>query len=105
MLRSKLLVCIISKHLPLSFGGPLFWSQFWTSGVFRNGSHWRLNIKSSMALADIWAMCGQRNSSGNLKFIISLGTKQKSNRKQEGGMEFESDWTKHRKSSAFTAQR
>lgn len=49
-------------------------------------------------------MCGQRNSSGNLKFITSLGTKQKSNRKQEGGMEFESDWTKHRKSSAFTAQ-
>lgn len=34
-----LLICLIVQ------------SQFWTSGVFRNGSHWRLNIKSSMALA------------------------------------------------------
>ncbi|KAL3501028.1 hypothetical protein ACH5RR_035477 [Cinchona calisaya] len=55
-----------------------------------------------MDLAGIWAMCGKNNSSGS----SSLGTiiKQKDSKCRRGGMEFESDWTKHRKSSAFTAQ-
>lgn len=68
----------------------------------QNGSYGRLTLCASMALADIWAMCWKSNSSAS----SSLGStiKKKDSSTQTGGMEFESDWTKHRKSSAFTAQ-
>lgn len=67
----------------------------------QNGSYRWLSLSTSMALADISAMCGKSHNSGN----SSLGSKikHKDNRIQRSGMEFESDWTKHRKSSAFTA--
>lgn len=57
-------------------------------------------------MADIWAMCGHRSSSGKLKFITSLSTKTNQNgtRKERGGMEFESNWTKQRTSLGFAAQ-
>ncbi|CDP13330.1 unnamed protein product [Coffea canephora] len=56
-----------------------------------------------MALAGIWAMCGKSNSSGGSSLDSTI--KKKDISTQRGGMEFESDWTKHCwKSSAFTAQ-
>lgn len=50
-------------------------------------------------------MC-ERNSSGKSILGVSLVGAKKLNysRIVESGMEFESDWTKHRKSSAFAAQ-
>lgn len=50
----------------------------------------------------IWAMCGKSSSSGRSGLGCTI--KQKDSRIQRRGMEFESDWTTHRKSSAFTAQ-
>ncbi|KAA8533298.1 hypothetical protein F0562_033169 [Nyssa sinensis] len=63
-------------------------------------------MSSCMALADTWAMCGGRNNSGKLEIDITLDRTTKKNylRDRTTGMDFESDWTKHRKSSAFTAE-
>ncbi|ESW35739.1 hypothetical protein PHAVU_001G260700 [Phaseolus vulgaris] len=58
-----------------------------------------------MAYSGIWAMCEGGYSLGNL-----VNNLQKRIKKNLSGsriitvMEFESDWTKHRKSSAHTAQ-
>ncbi|KAI8024055.1 hypothetical protein LOK49_LG03G00107 [Camellia lanceoleosa] len=68
----------------------------------QNGSYWGLNLSSSMALADNWAMCGERNNSGKVESGITLGKTTKNNQPTTR-MEFEYDWTKHRKSSAFSA--
>lgn len=61
-----------------------------------------------MALSGTGEMCdGKFISLGKFEFSIALvGVKKppKYNRISESGMEFESDWMKHRKSSAFTAQ-
>lgn len=57
-----------------------------------------------MAYSGIWAMCEGGYSLGSLR-----NNWQKTSKKDHCGskttvMEFESDWTKHRKSSAHTAQ-
>ncbi|KAK8370381.1 hypothetical protein V6Z12_A01G174500 [Gossypium hirsutum] len=52
-----------------------------------------------MALKVIWAMCGQRNGYRGVGKAL-----QSSTGKRAFGMEYESDWTKNRVSSAFTAQ-
>ncbi|CAK9137339.1 unnamed protein product [Ilex paraguariensis] len=59
-----------------------------------------------MALAGIWAMCVEINSSGKLQTGITSSRTTKKNyfRDRTSGMEFEADWTKHRKPSAFTSQ-
>lgn len=58
-----------------------------------------------MAVRDIWAMRGIRNSSGNFGTGNTLcRTVRNFSRTKTTGMAFESEWTKHRKSSAFTAQ-
>lgn len=51
-------------------------------------------------------MCAHKNTPGKLNFItrLSTTTNQKGTRKEQGGMEFESNWTNHRKSSGFAAQ-
>ncbi|CAL5395961.1 unnamed protein product [Camellia sinensis] len=68
----------------------------------QNGSYWGLNLSSSMALADNWATCGERNNSGKVESRITLGKTTKNNQPTTR-MEFEYDWTKHRKSCAFSA--
>lgn len=72
----------------------------------QNGSYRGLNLSSSMALADIWAMCGGTNNSRKVEIGITLGRTTKNNqlKSKTTGMGFESDWTRHRKSSAFTAE-
>lgn len=57
-----------------------------------------------MAFADIWEMCGGINNSGKFESDITLSrtTKKDYIRNETTGMEFESDWTRHRKSSALT---
>ncbi|KAG8639994.1 hypothetical protein MANES_13G018350v8 [Manihot esculenta] len=49
-----------------------------------------------MALTEIWAMCGASD--------YFRGLRNRSYKSRISGMEYESDWTRHRKSSAFTAQ-
>ncbi|KAG2706649.1 hypothetical protein I3843_05G101700 [Carya illinoinensis] len=56
-----------------------------------------------MALTDIWAMCGETDSVC-LESILRRITGPNHSKKKTSGMEFESDWTRHRKSSAFAAQ-
>lgn len=56
-----------------------------------------------MALADIWATSAGKNASGNFKFGIDLVGASKPNYCMRVGMEFEHDWTKHRKPMPFTA--
>ncbi|KAG2702702.1 hypothetical protein I3843_06G095400 [Carya illinoinensis] len=56
-----------------------------------------------MALSDIWAMCGGRENVG-LESIVHIVTGRNHCKSKTSGMEFESDWTRHGKSSAFTAQ-
>lgn len=58
-----------------------------------------------MALADIWAMSGGRNNSVN--FELGLTPDRTINNYTRGRttvMEYKSDWKKHRKLSALTAQ-
>lgn len=59
-----------------------------------------------MALTGTWAMCEGKNISGKSVFGISQVKAEKLSysRISESGMEFESDWTKHRILSSFTAQ-
>ncbi|CBI27626.3 unnamed protein product, partial [Vitis vinifera] len=57
-----------------------------------------------MALSDIWAMCGARKNSGSLGNTLHRTTERNNSKCKSSGMAFESDWTMHRKSSAFTAQ-
>lgn len=58
-----------------------------------------------MALAG-WAVCGGTSNSGKLEFgvILDRTTKKNYTRNRKTGMELESDWKRHRKSSALTAQ-
>lgn len=58
---------------------------------------------NSEALTDIREMyCGRDNSRGvNNTILVRSGTNYFKSR--NSGMEYESDWTKHRKSLAFTA--
>jgi hypothetical protein len=48
-------------------------------------------------------MCGGRDNVG-FNNILHRRTERNYSKSKAFGMEFESDWTKHRKSSAFTAQ-
>jgi len=57
-----------------------------------------------MALTDIWAMFGARDNFGGLNNTFHRRTRRNFSKSKTFGMAFESDWTKHRKSSAFTAQ-
>ncbi|XAR64409.1 hypothetical protein NMG60_11024730 [Bertholletia excelsa] len=59
-----------------------------------------------MACADIWAMCGGRNNSGNTEFGFGFNRTVNNDqlRRRRIGMEFEPNWTKRIKSSAFTAE-
>lgn len=57
-----------------------------------------------MALIDIWAMCGERDYFRSLQYILNKTSKKSYFTRTISGMEYESDWTRHRKSSAFTAQ-
>ncbi|KAL8037918.1 hypothetical protein ABFX02_11G068900 [Erythranthe guttata] len=59
-----------------------------------------------MDLSGTWEMCEGKSTSRKSKSNISLvwAKKPNSNRISESGMEFESYWMKHRKSSAFAAQ-
>ncbi|MBA0760173.1 hypothetical protein Gotri_022936 [Gossypium trilobum] len=52
-----------------------------------------------MALRVIWEMCGHQNGYRGVGKAL-----QSSTGKRAFGMEYESDWTKNRVSSAFTAQ-
>lgn len=58
-----------------------------------------------MALAVTRAVCGGKINSRKDKFSIIPDSSKKQNysRTSKSGMEFESDWTQHRKSLAFTA--
>lgn len=49
-------------------------------------------------------MFGARNNSGRLGNTLHRTTERNNSKSKSSGMAFESDWTKHRKSSAFTAQ-
>ncbi|PPD98295.1 hypothetical protein GOBAR_DD04673 [Gossypium barbadense] len=64
-----------------------------------NGSYWGLKLLNFMALRVIWEMCGHRNGYRGVGKAL-----QSSTGKRAFGMEYESDWTKNRVSSAFTAQ-
>lgn len=59
-----------------------------------------------LIIVGAWAMSEGKNTSGNLILGIILVGQKKLNysRTSESGMDFESDWTEHRKSLAFTAQ-
>lgn len=57
-----------------------------------------------MALNDIWEMSGARDGFGSFTNTLCTRTGRNYSKSKSSGMEFESDWTKHRKSSAFTAQ-
>ncbi|KAI3817466.1 hypothetical protein L1987_11257 [Smallanthus sonchifolius] len=58
-----------------------------------------------MALAD-YSLCVVRSNSGNLGFGAIQGERKTENysRNRKIGMEFEPDWTRHKKSSAFKTQ-
>lgn len=57
-----------------------------------------------MGLSGTWAMSEGKSTSGNLILGIVWLTKLNYSRVGDSGMDFESDWAKHRKSLAFTAQ-
>ncbi|XWS34584.1 hypothetical protein CRYUN_Cryun21dG0050700 [Craigia yunnanensis] len=57
-----------------------------------------------MALTDIWAMCVQSNGYRGVQRTLPSATGSNYSKSRASGMEYESDWTKHRVSSAFTAQ-
>ncbi|KAI9080892.1 hypothetical protein K1719_037201 [Acacia pycnantha] len=57
-----------------------------------------------MAYSDIWAMCEGRYNSKCLRSNWQNTIGNNYCRSRISVMEFESDWTKHRKSSAYTAQ-
>ncbi|KAL6969286.1 hypothetical protein U1Q18_029008 [Sarracenia purpurea var. burkii] len=63
-------------------------------------------MSCSMALADNWAMCGGRNGSRKICSGITLGRTAKKYQPTSRtiSMEFESDWTGHRKSDTFIAE-
>lgn len=54
-------------------------------------------------LLDIWAIRAGKNTAGNFKFGINLIDASKPNYSRRVGMEFEHDWTEHRKPMPFTA--
>ncbi|XVF85244.1 hypothetical protein PTKIN_Ptkin17bG0102300 [Pterospermum kingtungense] len=56
-----------------------------------------------MAFTDIWEMCGQRNRYIGVQRTLDSATGSNFTKSRASGMEYESDWTKHRVSSAFTA--
>ncbi|KAK7359392.1 hypothetical protein VNO77_01350 [Canavalia gladiata] len=56
-----------------------------------------------MAYSDTWPMCEKRYNSGSLRYNWQKTSKRDYCRSITSVMEFESDWTKHRKSSAYTA--
>ncbi|KAE8647234.1 hypothetical protein Csa_019002, partial [Cucumis sativus] len=62
---------------------------------------WGANLASSMALTGILTMHRGRDSPIKLQNITHTATSSK--HKREFGMDFESDWTRHVKSSAFAA--
>lgn len=56
-----------------------------------------------MAYSDTWAMCEGRSNFGSLRYNCQKTIKCDYCRSRTSGMEFESDRTKHGKSSAYTA--
>ncbi|KAG6585216.1 hypothetical protein SDJN03_17949, partial [Cucurbita argyrosperma subsp. sororia] len=77
-------------------------SDFQFLSIFKWKS-WGANLASSMALTGILAMHRERGNSIKLQSITHTAISSKYNR-EFSGMDFESDWTRHRKSSAFAAQ-
>lgn len=57
---------------------------------------------SSMALTGIWQMCGRRDSVKGLKNTLHRTIGRNYFETKISVMEYASDWTKHRKSLAFT---
>ncbi|KAI4343376.1 hypothetical protein L6164_010732 [Bauhinia variegata] len=57
-----------------------------------------------MAFSDILAMCEGRYNWCSSRYSRQKTSKNNCCRSRTSAMEFESDWTKHRKSSAYTAQ-
>lgn len=57
-----------------------------------------------MALIDIWEMCGGGFGTSGLRNIPCKRTGKNYSKSRTCGMEFESDWTKHEKSMAFTRE-
>lgn len=77
-------------------------SDFQFLSIFKWKS-WGANLASSMALTGILAMHIERGNSIKLQSITHTAISSKYKR-EFSGMDFESDWTRHRKSSAFAAQ-
>ncbi|KAF8018452.1 hypothetical protein BT93_H3363 [Corymbia citriodora subsp. variegata] len=48
-------------------------------------------------------MCGGRTNFGSLENTLPQSSTTEFTRSKSSGMEFESDWTKHRKTSAYAA--
>ncbi|KAK8625594.1 hypothetical protein V6N13_090460 [Hibiscus sabdariffa] len=70
----------------------------------RNGSYRGLKLLNFMALRDIRAMCGERIGYGGVGKKLQGATVNSNSKSRACGMEYESDWTKNRVSSALTAQ-
>lgn len=65
-----------------------------------------MGLYFKLLYTDIWAMCRERNNSGNFKIGIALDRTNKKNyaSSRTTGMEFESEKPKHRSSFALTAK-
>ncbi|GMI87701.1 hypothetical protein HRI_002439400 [Hibiscus trionum] len=70
----------------------------------RNGSYWGLKLLNFMALRDIRAMFGEKNGYIGVGKTLQGVTVDNYSKRRVFGMEYESDWTKNRLSSALTAQ-
>lgn len=57
-----------------------------------------------VADAVVREMCGGQDKFGGLDSTLQKGTQRNYCQNKKSGMEFESDWTKHRKSSILTSQ-